>query len=195
VEAIFAIASDTSQVELAVDSDFVGGGLYTIGCVSVPGIDSTTYTGTIQNRYGQPTTAAPDTEPETSDLSLLLYNRDIFWNGQDFQEDTSGDLATIAGRANWQGALSRRMISSGIMWDATYGAKSDQGVDAPVALQPSLAGRFLGQARLDNRTAQATIDFSDDPNTGIASFTIIVTGVDGLDRISVPAPIPMGTSY
>ncbi len=188
-EAAFAISSDPNSVELSVNSDFTPGGQYLVTCTNVPPITGSNFTGTIQNQYGQPPIAGPNAEPETSDLQLILYGVDLQWDGIDFDEDTTGDLLTIQGRPNWQAAMARRMISNGITWDASYGAKAYQSVDAPQPYQASLAGRFLAQARLDNRTKQASIVFAQNAtNPQEFDFAMSITGRDGLDPITLPAP-------
>jgi hypothetical protein len=195
IEAVFAIASDPNAVELSVSCDFTPGGLYTATVTAVPAADSSTCTGSITDRVAQPVTAPPNVEPETSDYDLVLYSRDLAWGSAGFAEDPTGDLLTTSGRSNWQGALSRRMISNGVTWDATYGAKAEQYVDAPDAYQPSLAGLFLAQARLDDRTKSASIDFAVNPNDpGGFAFALAATGRDNLDPIAIPAPIPPGTT-
>jgi hypothetical protein len=194
VEAVFAIASDPNSVELSASCDFTAGALYIANVTAVPAADSSTCTGSITDRVGQPVTAPPNVEPETSDYQLVLYQEDIAWGSAGFAEDATGDLLTISGRPNWQGALSRRMISDGVTWDATYGAKAQQYVDAPDAYQPSLAGLFLAQARLDDRTKSASIDFSVNPNDPQGfGFSLYATGRDNLDPVAIAAPIPPGT--
>lgn len=190
IEAAFAISSDPNSVELSVNADFTPGGQYVVTCTNVPPVTGTDFTGTIQGQYGTLLlTAAPNVEPETTDLELILYGVDIQWDGVDFDEDPTGDLQTIAGRPNWQAALNRRMISNGITWDASYGAKAYAAVDAPQTYQQSLAGKFLAQARLDNRTKQASIAFQQNPtNLQEFDFAMYVTGRDGLDPLVVPAP-------
>jgi hypothetical protein len=194
IEAVFAIASDPNSAELSVSCDFTAGAIYTAMCTAVPAADSTFFTGSITDRVGQPVVAPPNVEPETNDYQLVLYQRDIAWGSAGFAEDATGDLLLVSGRPNWQGALSRRMISDGVTWDATYGAKSQLYVDAPDAYQPALAGLFLAQARLDNRTKSASIDFGVNPNDPQGfGFALSVTGRDGLDPVAIPAPIPAGT--
>jgi hypothetical protein len=184
IEAAFAIATDPNAVEIAINCDLTPGGLYTVTCTSVPGTDSSTFTGTANIRAVQPVSPPANVEPETSDFQLTLYKRDIAWGSQGFIEDSTGDLRTISGRPNWQGAMSRRMISDGVTWDAVYGAKAQQAVDAPAAFQTSLAGQFLAQARLDPRTYQASISLSDNPNdSGGFGFDMEITGRDGLDVV------------
>jgi hypothetical protein len=194
VVALFGFTSNPNAVELAIDADWTAGALYEVDCAAVPGADGSLFTGSIQDRYPDGSMVVPpNVEPETNDLELLLYGRDLMWNGQDFVEDSTGDLALISGRANWQGAMGRRMTSAGLTWDVGYGPDADESVDAPAIMQPALAGRFLAQARADDRTKQASVDYSDDPSTGVAVFILCVTGRDGLDPISVPVPLPVGT--
>lgn len=190
VEAVFAIASDPNAVELAIPVDFTPGGLFLFTCTALPAADSSFFTGSIENRVGQPVVAPPNVEPETSDYAAVLYGIDLAWNGG-LQEDTTGDLMQISGRPNWQGAMQRRMISGGLTWDALYGANAEQAIDAPDAFAPALAGQFLAQARQDNRTNQATISFSQNPaDVNGFTFAMQITGRDGLDPIVVTPPLP-----
>jgi len=190
VEAAYAISSDSNSVELSVDSNFTPGGQYTITCTSVPPISGTNFTGTIQGQCPAPSYATyQNVEPETQDLQLVLYGEDIQWDGNDFDESPTGDLLTLQGRPNWQAAMARRMTSYGIIWDASYGANAYASVDAPQPYQTSLAGKFLAQARQDDRTAQATIAFSQNAaNAQEFDFNMQITGRDGLDPIVLPVP-------
>lgn len=191
VEAAFAIATDANAVELSVSADFVAGAAYTITGTSVPCADASLFTGSIQNEVAAPVLTPPNVEPAVSDLDLVLYSRDLAWDGQDFLEDATGDLLTTSGQPNWQAAMTRRMISSGLLWDAPYGAGADSYVDAPDIYQRPLAGALLAQARLDDRTSQASI--SVEPAPGDADgwvFAMSIQGRDGLQPITISVPSP-----
>lgn len=191
VEAVFAISSNPNAVELSVSCDFVGGAHYTITCTSVPCADASHFTGSVQDRVALPVRAPVNAEPETSDVDLVLYGRDLAWNGQDFVQGPGGDLATVTGQPNWQAAVTRRELSAGITWDPAYGAQANEYVDAPDIFQRPLAGILLAQARLDDRTAQASIEVAQDPNDADSwIFLMSLQGRDGLQPITVTIPSP-----
>lgn len=192
VEAAYAIASDPNAVELSVSADLCGGQIYTVTCTAVPGTGGGgSFTGTFQDRTPLQVAAPPNVEPAQADIDLVLYSRDLYWNGQDFSEDATGDLVTVAGSPNWVGAMGRRMSFGPLKWARRYGANAYQYVDAPDAYQRPLAGALLGQARQDNRTATASVDVVQapgDPDGWI--FEMELTGRDGLQvqTIQIPAP-------
>jgi hypothetical protein len=191
VVAVFAIANDPNAVELAVDSDATPGGQYRIDCTAVPCADATLFTGSLVSQTGLVLITPPNVEPATDDLQLLLYNRDLLHDGNDFVEDASGDLAVTSGRPNWKAAMTRRMTSPGLPWDPAYSPRPDQYVDAPQTYQLPLAGALLAQARLDNRTRQASVDVVQSPtNSGDWVFQMSITGKDELDPAQIFIPPP-----
>jgi len=197
VVSLFAISSDPNSVEIAINSPFAQGCLYTVLCTSVPPVSGTSFTGTITDRFPQATTAYQNVEPETSDYFLILYNRDVQWDGSDFDETASGDLQTVSGRPNWKGAMNRRVVSYGVQWDTSYGGKTGQFVDAPSPMQTSLAGALLSQARLDNRTRSASISVVEntaDPVGGSWFLDMHLVGIDGLGTITVSSPVPVSST-
>jgi len=190
VLAIFAIASSANAVEFQIDSDITSGAQYSIGYVAVPGTDASTYTGTYVVRNALALTAQPNVEPEVQDSDPLIFFRDLAWNGS-FQEDATGDLLTVTGRANWKGALTRRFGSDGINWDASYGAKTTEQVEAPSALAPSFGSTLLAQARLDPRTSQASLTLQNapnDPDGFVYSMSIVPIDGTSPQTINVDAP-------
>lgn len=197
VVAVFAIASTASAFELAIDSDLTPGAAYQINLSALPFADSSTFTGSIAATFPpQPNTPPPNVEQATSDIDLLLYGRDLLQaDSGDFAEDATGDLATIAGRPNWQDAVARRCLSGGVLWDPGYGAKPDNFVNAPGVLMLPLSAVLVTQCRADDRTATASVVLT--PNfrgvQGSYGFTIKITGRDGLDPLSIQQPIPGGT--
>jgi hypothetical protein len=193
VVAVFAIASNPNAVEFAIDADLTSGALYTIGYTAVPGADASTFTGTVQIRNGLALVSLPNEEQETDDVALLLYGRDLVFSGYDWAEDATGDLLLGSGRSNWKGAIDRRLGSQGLNWDPSYGPRADQQVDAPSPYAPSFAGSLVAQARLDDRTKQATAQLTQapgDPNGFIVSVQIV--GRDGLEVMSTSVPLPTG---
>lgn len=190
VNAVFAIASSPETLEIAVDSDLTSGALYTVTFTALP-LSVGTYTGSVQARVGLALNDLTNVEPTTQDLDLLLYERDLVYDGNDIAEDATGDLLTITGRANWIGALWRRFGSDGLPWDPSYGPEASQYVDAPKPYQVGLAGQLVAQARLDDRTKQATVVVTDVPGTvDTVQFTVSVSGQDGLDPQTFTLPSP-----
>jgi hypothetical protein len=192
VEAAYAVSTDPNAVELSVSADFVDGLEYTLTCTAVPGTGGGgTFTGTFSDRTGLNVTTPSNVEPAVSDIDLVLYQRDLYWNGQDFVEDGTGDLQTVSGQPNYEAAMSRRMISSGIKWAPRYGAKAYQYVDAPQVYQKPLAGVLLGQARQDDRTASASVTLSEVPNVpGGFEFDMKIAGRDHLSGFTISVPVP-----
>ena len=192
VEAAYAISSDPNAVELSVSADFCGGQLYTVACTAVPGTGGGgSFTGTFQDRVPLQVLAPPNAEPAQSDIDIVLYSRDLLWNGADFVEDATGDLQTISGSPNWIGAMGRRMSFGPLGWARRYGADAYQYVDAPDVYQRPLAGAMLGQARQDNRTATASVSVvqaPDDPDGWI--FQMELTGRDNLQKQTIQIPSP-----
>jgi hypothetical protein len=184
VLAVFAIANTPNAVEFAVDSDLTQGALYTVGFTAVPGADASTFTGTVDSRVALALTQLANVEPETQDIDPALYGRDLSFLG-DYLEDPSGDLLTTTGRKNWIGAIGRRIASDGLKWDPTYGPDTDQAVEGPAVLAPAFAGSLVAQARLDDRTKQATVSLTQAPNDPAGfMFAVRLVGTDGL-----PPPI------
>lgn len=191
VVALFAIASTANAVEFQIDQDLLTGAQYSIGYTAVPGADASTFTGTAVVRNGLALSNLPNVEQETDDIPLLLYGRDLTFNGFDYMQDATGDLLLGSGRPNWKNAVDRRIGSQGLNWDATYGPKTDQYVDAPSPYAPSLGGSIVAQARLDDRTKQATMQIQQAPGD-INGFIIAVQiiGKDGLETITTSVPVP-----
>lgn len=191
VDAAIAVTTDPNAVELALDADLVGGGVYQVTCTSVPVAVGPAYSGSMQLGIGLEVDALPNAEPATSDLDLLLYGRDITHDGTDFVQDASGDLLTVTGRDNWRAAMRRRLMSYGLPWDETYGARPDQYVNAPDPYRLPLSGALLAQARADDRTKQASVDVArDDADPTAFLFQVTIVGRDNLDPITVNVGIP-----
>lgn len=185
VVAVFAIASSPSAVEFAVDSDLSSGALYQVGYTAVPGADSSFFTGTTLARIALELTDQPNVEPETQDLDLLLYGRDLQFKN-DFLQDASGDLLSSTGRKNWLGAMTRRFGSDGLGWDPSYGPQAEAAVEGPQALAPSFAGALVAQARLDDRNKQASVTVDQAPNDPAGFvFNITLIGRDGLSTQTI----------
>lgn len=189
VEAVFAIANTPNAVELSLDEDLASGAAYLITCTAVPVVTGPAFTGTLAAAVPLPLEAPVNREPAQSDLDLLLYNRDLLHDGNDFVLTPDGDLGTVAGRDNYRGAMNRRMGSYGLTWDQQYGPNAQAYVNAPDAYRLSLSGALLAQARADDRTKQASVDVVQDPaDPDSWLFEITIVGRDGLDPMTVQVP-------
>lgn len=195
--AVFAVAVDPNAVEMEVNVDLIAGAQYTLTLTNVPVVTPPNFTGSLQFTVGQPVNSPvqplPNVEPETSDIDLLLYGRDLYWNGSDIQETPGGDLATLSGQDNYMNAITRRVMSPGITWDPDYGGKIGQYVDAPSVMQTPLAANIVSQARADDRTDQASVvvqQLPGDPEGGRWSVAVQITGKDGQQPMTINVPLP-----
>lgn len=186
----FAIVGTPNGVELAIDEDIAPGAIYTLAVTAVPFADASTCTGSIQGSTAQPMTAPADVEPSTTDVDLLIFGRDLLHDGNDFVEDTTGDLATIDGAPNWKGAIGRRMASYGIKWDRRYSPRADLYVNAPDAYKLPLAGTMVAQAHADDRTKTAKIVVTQAADPNSYTFAMKLVAKDGLATSTVDLPIP-----
>jgi hypothetical protein len=190
VTQAFAIGGTPNGVELAIDEDLAIGAIYTLTVTAVPFADTSTCTGAIYGSTAQPTTTPADAEPATSDVDLLIFGRDLLHDGNDFVEDTTGDLATIEGPPNWKGAIGRRMASYGIKWDRRYSPRADLYVNAPDAYKLPLAGTMVAQAQADDRTKTANISVAQAADPNSYTFSMKIFGKDGIATYTVDLPIP-----
>jgi hypothetical protein len=194
INAAFAITGDVCTVELALGTtDLVGGGQYTVSAVGVPCTDSSvTPSGSVLT-FNMTTdfTQIQNQEVKPLDMALVLYGRDLLWNGSDLQEDATGDLATIAGNPNVQQAIRRREVSDGLEWDQTYGAKPRGYVDGSSLEATNLQGSLIQQAIQDPRVKSATCSIQDDDDETSITFNLSVTLVG--DDIPVPIDVAVPT--
>lgn len=171
VDAALAVAGFTNQVELVLNSELGTGNTYAANCTSVPAADASTFTGSAASFWGQSVIFTPNVEPAQNQGDALAFGRDLVHNGNDYVEDATGDLATVEGIPNVQGALFRRVVSYALPWDASYGARLDDYVDGPNAQAAPAAGLIKKQMLADNRTQSATVTLEED-DTGGAFFRI-----------------------
>ena len=108
VVGALVVSSDLHQVELALGADLVDGALYEVTVSGAPNADGSTTTGATLVRPGQ---APPQpTESTDDDIARVLYGVDLVHDGDDYLEGADGDLDTIAGEANLEAALQRRLV-------------------------------------------------------------------------------------
>ena len=118
-----------------------------------------------------------------------MFGQDLFWNGTDFLEDASGDLSDIAGPLNAKVAIERRLLSDGLPWDDTYGAKPSQYVDGTAPAAQNLRGALEKQALSDDRvqSAKATLSFNSSDVTSAYFETVVkLVGLENTTTIKTP---------
>jgi hypothetical protein len=155
VEEAFIVQG--SQVELVLGSAMYPGGTYQLhlsaGVVSSGAEIAPDALVNISNPAPPPTASSDLTIQE---LASNVFGSDIAWSGADWIEGADGDLDVVTGPENVRQAVRRRMLSSGLLWDDSYGLKADEFVDAPETTLPALALRSETQALADDRVKSAT---------------------------------------
>lgn len=174
VSAALVVPGSPTNVELALAADLVPGGRYTLTAVGVPAQSgpATTNASTEVFTFGN-NFKVPNQEPEVDASEILLYGRDLVWNGTDFQETATGDLATISGSPNAIAALERRALSEGLSYDPGYGAKPRQYVDGVAIGTASLRTVLIEQMYQDDRVKKADVDYIPDEDTFVVSATLV----------------------
>jgi len=96
------------------------------------------------------------------DRDVLLFGRDIIFNGVDFQETATGDLATVSGIVNAESALQRRLTGTTLPYAPNYSPNSREFVDGNES--NVLLTRLKQQAMRDDRVVSVTVtgDIDDD---------------------------------
>lgn len=194
VVAAYAVTSDPSCVELALDEDLVDGGLYLISAIGVPAVDAsvTPNTATTLVRVGlglKPANVEPAATPD--DRDALMYQRDLAWDGTDLVEDATGDLATVTGPTNVVNAVIRRELGEPLPWDPDYSPRAREYVNAPNVTIDELRVAVVRQARLDPRVADVTAAVSKPLDTAGEQqvMSITVTPIGGKPQTkTVPLP-------
>lgn len=185
VEALFVVPNSPNVVELQLGSSLVGGALYAITAVGVPGVDAaTTPPGTGDSiRYGaQPVPANVETPPD--DIDALIYGVDLVHDGSDMVETAAGDLATISGISNAAQALQRRETGDPLVWDPDYSPKLRTFVDGTPGALAAAQGEVARQALLDDRVDTASSQLNFDP-------TVVGGAFLNLDVVFIGSPEPL----
>jgi hypothetical protein len=197
--AAIALPAETGNVELALATDLAAGGVYQVVSVGVPGADtSVSALASATFTYGGLAAPTIDVEQAQPDIAALVYGVDLVWTGADYLETSAGDLATVAGVPNVEGAIGRRLTDEdGLPWDGGYGARAGNYVNGPSANGGSLVGALRRQAVADDRVRSATVSWTDDPNSPGDNYfpvTVLFRGAapgDGF-TVNVPTPTPSG---
>lgn len=195
VVAAIPITGAVSQVDLALDTDLVGGGQYTIFAVGVPCTDTSVTPGGTQLGFTLGTPADDsNVEQATTDIASLVYGTDLVWSGADFVETATGDLATVSGVQNYEAAITRRLTTPYVLpWAPSYGARSGDYVNAPRGSATVLRGALIRQAYADDRTldCQVTLGFDDanDPTAAVYLVNITPKSADDANKLTIAIPI------
>jgi hypothetical protein len=170
-------------VELALSLDLVPGARYSVSAVAgVPAADASTapevsYEFVVPSRRADPSVGVT-----ANDIAAEIFGLDLRHDGNDFVESADGDLAVVSGPENAQLAVTRRLLSDGLPYDATYGGQARKYVDAPNAALPALRARLEREARADDRVVAASVEMAADENTGDVELHGNVTLVGNLQR-------------
>lgn len=182
VVSVYAVGGTLNAVELALGADLVPSATYSVSAVGVVAVDASVAgvdaVGVFQ--ISQPA-SLPNAEIETLDSSLLLYGRDLMFDGIDFVETANGDLARISGTANVESAMLRRLTGSPLPWAPQYSPNAREFVDSVDALP--LRGRLREQALRDDRVSKAEAAF--DASSSIFNVKPVLIGGHAPDPIPV----------
>jgi len=163
--AALQVSNSPFSVELVMSDPVPDGETIDVQCTAVPGADSSTFTGDQPTERGVSVTTFTNVESKKYDADTLLFGRDLAW-ANDYVEGPNGDLQTIEGLPNVCAAIPRRIDSSGLLWDSTYGAYIERFVDGSMQNAQTARATIMQQVIADDRVQSCTCDFvqpSDDP--------------------------------
>lgn len=165
IAAALQVPGAPSNVELALTTDLVAGGAYTVTSALVPGTDGSLSASVTQPFvFGDKPAATINIEAAEEDVGALVYGVDLVWTGADFLETPAGDLATVSGVENVKGAQLRRLTADDpLPWDQSYGTRAGSYVYGPATSGVGLLGVLRRQAIADDRIAIATVVWTEDP--------------------------------
>lgn len=199
ISAAIPIPNAPGNVDLALGDDLVAGGVYQVATINVPGADgSASPAATEPFTFGALAAPTLNVEQPQDDIDALVYGVDLVHTGSDYLETGAGDLATVSGIPNFQGAMQRRLTDEdGIPWDQTYGAKSGSFVNGPAASGGTLVSSLRRQSVSDDRVRSASVSWMPDPaSPGDNYFPVTITP-RGASAGSAPLTVnvyPPGTS-
>lgn len=164
-----------NAVELTLSVPLVAGALYQLVLdAGVPATDLSTAASAVQG-FPVPQPRSNSGPESIEELDAFVFGRDLVWKNGDFVEAPSGDLASVAGPENAMEAVTRRLLSDGLPWDRTYGAKARQLVDAPSGARDQLRYQLASEAVRDDRVTRCRVEAIDDSETGDFAPDVTVT--------------------
>lgn len=191
VRQAMLVAGAPQCVELVLGHALVGGGRYLVACDGVPSVGGGSFSGELAFTVARPSsTARPAERASEAAIERELFGEDLAFEGGDFVRGPNGDLATVSGAETAVTAVVQRMLSEGLAWDATYGAKPREFVDGARGELPALRGRLLREAQQDDRVRRCEVSIrpADANAPDEAELDVKIGLVGGLSRT---ARVPM----
>lgn len=189
VKAALVVPNSPETVEVILAEELIGSGLYRVSCTAVPDTEPATFTGSLDFR---PASAkkAPSATFAPNELDRALYGSDLVWDGADVVESATGDLETTEGVPNVENALTRQLLSDGLPWDETYGAKERAFVDAPSPSLPAARANAQRAILSDDRVRSVVSTVQGDDNGGapIINLEVELVGGQGVSMQHDPNP-------
>lgn len=183
VKKALVISDSPSFVELQLGADLVGGGLYSVSAVAVPGTggsgvtpDPSSLTFRVSSVGASPTAPIGGAQAALSDVEVQLYGLDLTYQDGDFVEGPAGDLAMAGGVALVELDLTNRLLGNGLPWDLAYGAHLREHVDGTPGGMTPVRARVVRELRQDDRVAaaDATVDLRDPSSPTITALPTLV---------------------
>lgn len=194
IASAIIVAGAVTNVDLALDADLAQGALYRVRAIGVLGVDATTSTSLSDQRFRFGVSAQrANFEPKANDAEILMFGRDLFWTGTDYGETAEGDLATVGGLRNAQGAQRRRMLGAPLAWAPEYSPRARQYVDAPLPSIGTLRGKLEANSLRDDRVKSVTATLILDEETPEESYfevTPVFIGGRVAESFDVPVFVP-----
>jgi len=144
--AVLVVAADSTQRELVLSWELVGGASYSLS----DGVSTTRFV----TPEPRPAIAAGLTG---NSFDREFFKVDLFFDGTDFVEQIDGDLAELAGEPNGRAAFQRGMLCEGLPWAPDWGGKLREFVGAPDPVLIQMSGNIMAQARRDDRIGRVTL--------------------------------------
>lgn len=187
--AALIVPNSPNVVELVLSVPLTRGAQYTLTAVGVPATDTTTTPAdsTTGLRWGAPA-VRENNEVVVSDRDRLLYGTDLLFDGVDYEETATNDLASVSGTPNVTKALNNRAVSEGLPWKPGHGGHLREFVDSPSTvtgtMKGSLTSQFLQDPRV--RSVKVTYEVVDD-ETFLHGDPVLVSG-EAAQRVTVSVP-------
>lgn len=180
-----------NQIEVILDSALTGGGNYSLSLNPTRVSNGSDTAPPVTFDFTAPSQPqAPSGSLSITQLSAAFFGEDIQWSGTDWVEGPDGDIAVASGPENARTAVIRRELSEGVLWDASYGLKPSEFVDAPAGELPSLMARMETQALADDRVKKATATLlgadASDPEQQLVNLNLTLA-----DGTSTSATVPV----
>jgi len=146
IVAVLVVAADSTQRELVLSWELVGGASYSL----TDGVSTTSF----MTPEPRPAVAAGLTG---SAFDREFFGADLFFDGTDFVEQIDGDLGECAGEPNGRAAFRRGLLCEGLPWAPGWGGKLREFVGAPDPVLIQMSGNITAQARRDDRIGRVIL--------------------------------------